>query len=41
MVVAVRLLYQPWEDTPGLPGQIVMKGDRQSALAGDIQTEEQ
>jgi hypothetical protein len=41
VVLAVRLLYQPWEDTTGLPGQIVMKGARKSALTGDIQTEEQ
>jgi len=41
VVVAVRLLYLPWEDTHGLPGQIVMKGDRRTALAGAPQTEEQ
>ena len=40
-VLAVRLDYLPWEDTTGLPGQIVMKADRKSALAGDVQTEEQ
>ena len=31
VVVAVRLLYLPWEDTRGLPGEIVMKGDRRAA----------
>ena len=41
VVIAVRLLYLPWEDTRGLPGQIVMKGDRRTALAGAPQTEEQ
>jgi hypothetical protein len=41
VVVAVRVLYQPWEDTGGLPGQIVMKGSRKAALSGDIQTEEE
>jgi hypothetical protein len=41
IVLAVRLLYQPWEDTTGLPGQIVMKGARKAALTGDIETEEQ
>jgi len=41
VVVAVRLLYLPWEDTRGLPGEIVMKGDRRTALAGAPQTEEQ
>jgi hypothetical protein len=40
VVVAVRLLYLPWEDTHGLPGEIVMKGDRRTALAGAPQTEE-
>jgi hypothetical protein len=41
VVLAVRLLYQPWEDTNGLPGQIVMKGSRKAGLSGNIQTEEQ
>jgi hypothetical protein len=41
VVIAVRLLYLTWEDTHGLPGQIVMKGDRRTALAGVPQTEEQ
>jgi hypothetical protein len=40
VVVAVRLLYLTWEDTHGLPGEIVMKGDRRTALAGAPQTEE-
>jgi len=41
IVVAVRLEYQSWEDRTGLPSQIVMKASRQSALAGDIQTQEE
>ncbi|MBZ5726979.1 MAG: hypothetical protein LAP87_18530 [Acidobacteriia bacterium] len=41
IVVAVRIFYLPWEDTAGLPGQILMKADRQGALAGNIQVEEQ
>ena len=41
VVIAVRLLYLNWEDTHGLPGQIVMKGDRRAALAGTPQMEEQ
>jgi hypothetical protein len=41
VVIAVRLLYLPWEDTRGLPGEIVMKGDRRAAVTGAIQTEEQ
>ena len=40
VVIAVRLLYLNWEDTRGLPGEIVMKGDRRTALAGAPQTEE-
>jgi hypothetical protein len=39
-VVAVRLLYKSWEDTKGLPGQIVLRGTRGAGLAG-VQTEEQ
>jgi len=39
IVLAVRLLYLPWENTVGLPGQIVMKADLKDALAGKIQTE--
>jgi hypothetical protein len=40
VVIAVRLLYHQWEDTRGLPSQIVMKGDRRAA-ANSIQIEEQ
>lgn len=36
VVVAVRLAYLNWEDTSGLPGQILMRADRRSALGGDI-----
>jgi hypothetical protein len=41
VVLALRLLYQSWEDTKGLPAEIVMKGPRKAALTGNIQTEEQ
>jgi hypothetical protein len=42
VVVAVRFLYLPWEDTAGLPNLIVMKADRHRLLSGNgIQTEEQ
>jgi hypothetical protein len=41
VVIAVRLLYLPWEDTRGLPGEIVMKGDRRAAVTGAVQMEEQ
>jgi hypothetical protein len=36
IVLAVRLMYRPWEDTSGLPGQIVMRMDRKG---GDIRME--
>jgi hypothetical protein len=39
IVVAVRMHYMPWENTTGLPGQIVMHSDRKSARLGDIKTE--
>ena len=41
VVVAVRLDYLNWEDTTGLPAQILMRADRKSALAGDIKEEQQ
>jgi len=41
IVFAVGLIYQPWEDTKGLPSQIVMRAGRQNAMSGDIKTEEQ
>ena len=40
VVVAVRLLYQPWEDTSGMPSQIVLKGLRKANPA-NLQSEEQ
>jgi hypothetical protein len=39
VVLVVKLLYLPWENTQGLPGQIVMKGDKRSALNGAFSTE--
>jgi hypothetical protein len=41
VVVAVRLAYASWETTAGLPGLIVAKADRRSAMAGQIKLEEQ
>ncbi len=41
IVVAVRLLYQEWEDTHDLPGLMVVKATRKDGLAGNFQTEEQ
>ena len=40
VVVAVRLLYQPWEDASGMPTEIVVKGPRKSNPA-NLQLEEQ
>ncbi|MBV9504270.1 MAG: hypothetical protein JO323_04605 [Acidobacteriia bacterium] len=40
VVLAVRLLYRPWEDLSGLPAQIVLKGPRKGGV-GSIQIEEQ
>jgi len=41
IVIAVRLDYLNWENTTGLPGLVLAKADRRSALAGDFQLEEQ
>ena len=35
MVLGVTLLYHPWEDTAGLPSQILMQAERQKLL--DVQ----
>jgi hypothetical protein len=39
--VAVRIYYLAWEDSSGLPRQIVATADRKSAQSGAIQLEEQ
>lgn len=41
IVVAVRLLYLPWEDTTGLPAQVLLSASRREVLNGQIKTEEQ
>jgi hypothetical protein len=41
IVVAVRLDYLNWENTTGLPGLVLARADRRSAMAGNIQLEEQ
>jgi hypothetical protein len=41
IVLAVRLLYLPWEDTTGLPAQVLMSASRREVLNGQIETEEQ
>jgi len=40
LVLVVRLYYGAWEDTTGMPAQVVMRADRSSAAAGKIETEE-
>ena len=41
IVMVVRLDYRKWEDTGGLPGQILMRTDRKSAMLGEIATTEE
>jgi hypothetical protein len=41
VLLAVRFLYQPWEDRTGMPSQILMRASRKAILAGDIKMEEQ
>lgn len=41
IVLSVRLDNMKWEDTSGLPGMILMKADRRSALAGNVQVQEE
>jgi hypothetical protein len=38
IVYAVRVRYLMWEDTTGLPAQILMTADKKSAILGDIKT---
>jgi hypothetical protein len=38
IVYAVRVRYLIWEDTTGLPAQILMTADKKSAILGDITT---
>ena len=40
LVLAVRLYYGSWEDTTGMPAQIIMKADRASAAKGILEMEE-
>ncbi len=41
ITVAAVIFYYDWEDRAGLPGQVVMTADRESAKAGKIASEEQ
>jgi len=40
LVLVVRLYYGAWEDTTGMPAQVVMRATRASIAAGKIETEE-
>ena len=40
IVLVVRLYYGAWEDTTGMPAQVIMRADRASASAGRVETEE-
>jgi hypothetical protein len=39
-VLAVRLYYGAWEDTGGMPAQVMMKADRDSAAKGLVEPEQ-
>jgi hypothetical protein len=41
VIVAVRFLYLPWENTAGLPAQLVMSATRTGAVEGAIKVDEQ
>ena len=41
IVLAVRLDYTSWEDTSGLPGLLMVKADRKSAMAGNVVMQEE
>ena len=40
LVLVVRLYYGSWEDTTGMPAQVLMKADRESTAKGNVETEE-
>ena len=40
IVLVTRLYYGPWEDTTGMPAQIVMRADRANAALTKVETEE-
>jgi hypothetical protein len=41
IVLAVRLLYLPYEDTTDLPAQVLMSATRREVLNGSVKTEDQ
>jgi hypothetical protein len=40
LVLVVRLYYGAWEDTTGMPAQVIMRATRANAAAGKVETEE-
>ena len=40
LVLVVRLYYGSWEDTTGMPAQVVMRASREAVAAAKIETEE-
>jgi hypothetical protein len=40
MVLSVRLYYGTWENTAGMPAEVVMRATRANAAAGTVETEE-
>jgi hypothetical protein len=40
VVLAVRLYYGPWEDTTGMPKEVIMRATRANAQAGTVEAEE-
>ena len=40
IVLVVRLYYGAWEDTTGMPAQVIMRAQRAAAAAGRVETEE-
>lgn len=40
LALVVRLYYGAWEDTTGMPAQVVMRASRAAVAAGKVETEE-
>ena len=40
MVLSVRLYYGNWENTAGMPAEVMMRASRANAAAGNVETEE-
>jgi hypothetical protein len=40
LVLVVRLYYGAWEDTTGMPAQVIMRASREAVAAAKVETEE-